>query len=77
MLSTPSTDFGISKFNPGIFIVSESSNSPSWIAFTILLVVGISNLEPTPNGPPVQPVLTKKLLNQTFLFALLKVQHIY
>ena len=60
MLSTPSTDFGISKFNPGIFIVSESSNSPSWIALTILLVVGISNLEPTPNGPPVQPVLTKK-----------------
>ena len=25
-------------------------------------MVGISNLEPTPNGPPVQPVLTKKTL---------------
>ena len=29
------------------------------MALTILLVVGISNLEPIPCGPPVQPVLTK------------------
>ena len=50
------------RLRPGTRDVSTSSNSPSWIAFTILLVMGISNLEPIPTGPPVQPVFTKNTL---------------
>jgi hypothetical protein len=40
------------------------------MALTILLVVGISNLEPIPCGPPVHPVFTKKTLelNASILF---------
>ena len=51
------------RFKPGTNSVSTSLSSPSWMALTILLVVGILNLEPTPYGPPVHPVLTKNTLD--------------
>ena len=71
-VSTPSIDKGTLRFNPGTNSVSMSSSSPSWMALTILLVVGILNLEPIPYGPPVHPVLTKNTLEPKDTILLIK-----